>query len=417
MAQYNIAANLRDRSPVSAMLEGRAQTDAHRINQQTIERNEITMPYVKQLTEQKVAMNEKAIEQWEIEREFYKTGLEQEQQIRSQAIEAQKYQLEQAERAKQFEEDRASGLYTDEELIDKHGMLGLDWKMQQLGVEEAEKADFVSKLRFIQSGATPEAREAIYQQVIADAPEDMRGYFPEQYTGHENTFEQMLDALDQRTKSADVQLFELYEKYSDPNHPRYNPALADNIERMIVQRSMGVGTATEREAERSFPTLGVTALEAYKAANNEYGKVMLQHLKDSLGPRTPMDATIANAMNYDYWINAADDPETKARLMVDFAGAQEAARVSAGSYMDPDLVEWHRQRFNDYWNRSISREEFLRREFPPKPEEDTAQDEPVGDVMPDGNRYVAGREYEIGGETYIYRGNRNFEKITNTEGR
>ena len=79
MAQYDIAAATRRISPVQEMMQYGLQQDARKINALNIQKAEIQMPYVEQLTQQQVRQNELGIEEAETRMPFLKTQLEQQQ--------------------------------------------------------------------------------------------------------------------------------------------------------------------------------------------------------------------------------------------------------------------------------------------------------------------------------------------------
>ncbi len=255
MAQFNYAANVRDYSPVKMMLEGRRATDQHKLAQQDIERGEITMPYVKQLTEQKVALQEQAIERGEIEKEFYKTQLEQDQTMRQQAIDAQSYALEEAESQKQFNEALRSGLYSDEELLAKYPIYGQQHYMKKSEAMSAMLDNMNESLAALRM-SPPEERDARYQEMIRNAPPEIRDILPSTYD--EQGLNDYLSYIRKEQKFREERLFQMWEEaraaYAANPTPENQEAL-DMIENMIKRSGLtgvGRGTAGERYAERTF---------------------------------------------------------------------------------------------------------------------------------------------------------------------
>ena len=98
MAQYDIAAATRRVSPVQEMMQYGLQKDARKINALNIEKAEIQMPYVEQLTQQQVRRGELGIEEAETRMPFLKTELEQKEEMTGLQIDQMHRQAKQQQR-------------------------------------------------------------------------------------------------------------------------------------------------------------------------------------------------------------------------------------------------------------------------------------------------------------------------------
>jgi hypothetical protein len=414
MAQYNVAANLRAESPIQTILNRQGQRDAHQINQANLRAAEIREPYIGQLLEGQVAQENRAQERWEVEKPFLKAQLQQDQEIRSQAIESQGLQLEQQERANQFEEDRASGLYSDEELVDKHGSLGIAYLRDKQELDQSAISMFADSLAFVRGAGTPEGRESLYQRVIKDAPAAVMEYFPETYGGNEKAFDQLLDTLQGRQLTADEANVRMLEKYADEDSPYHDPEMAMLVRDMLINGTRRGTSKDERIAEVEFPVGGITMYNAYHGAQEAYNWTIKNVMAKAVS-MDPFDRTLKESMDYPDWMALADTPEKKRRVEQEWEKAKENAFRSAETYMPRAAFEYQQQRFAKYAN-DLDYNAFVAREVPSKPAEepreatrDTATPKQTDTLY--GKEYTVDEEYEIGGQKYIYRGNGQFEEI------
>jgi hypothetical protein len=255
------------------MLQARSQRDAHEINQLNIEKSEIQMPYVKQLTEQKVAQNELAIEEAGTRNKYLERNLQQREAAADLSISAAQDQEKTRQRQMRFDESLAEVLQSGGSPRDLRAIFPAEYMAyaEKFAASQLQGIDAMQfKLKLLDKMPTDAGKSAYWEQSVqemgVDLPESLQTYSPEGVTA-------LKQALRERGRTLTSEILNEIEWYSDPtggNDPAMARRLLDKLDQL--GRS-GIGsTKSERDVERQWGWV-----EAYgadpKSVDVRYGEI------------------------------------------------------------------------------------------------------------------------------------------------
>lgn len=324
MASYNIAANTKRISPVQEMLQARAQNDAHEINQLNIDRAEIEMPYVKQLTEQKVRANELSIEAAETNLGHLERSLQQQETQRDQAIKMQGNALEEQERVKAYQEAVASD--TPPEALKKvwPDLYRKD-RQSELEANVAAADAFEREFEIIQAQPTLEGREREMARAIANQPDEVK----QMYAGIDLSDAGLARLRQAQNASQQTNITTLidqiaiakgeWERTGDPEDKAFYEMLRMQLQNIGSSRT-GSGTRPERVAATNFPNSSNSMNDQahYDTISERYQQAITDEIAQITG------------------VPAKDWPLTKA-----FKWESIAQTLSAAGKTDEEIAEAH----------------------------------------------------------------------------
>jgi hypothetical protein len=248
MASYNIAANTRRISPVQEMLQARGQQDAHEINQLNIERAEIEMPYVKQLTEQKVAQGEQDLADSKTRSKYLEKNLSQREEAADLSITAAQDAEKVRQRGMRFDESLSEVMKAGDSprtLRNAYPIEYAKWAENQAATQLQGIEALTFKMKILDNTPTEAGKAAYWEQAVQEAgiemPEGLQTYSPEGAAA-------LKKSLREHGNSVTAELLNEIEWYSDPTGGN-DPAMAQRLIAKLDQLgSSSVGsTMTERQ--------------------------------------------------------------------------------------------------------------------------------------------------------------------------
>lgn len=259
MAGYNIAGNMRRVSPVQDILRTRAAGDTHKLNQLSIERAEIQMPYVEQLTQQQVRGNELDIRKAEItnkaaetELPYLERNLQQREEATDLQIDIASESAKKMARDREFQEAISSEKYTQEQLETMFPERWSNHTIKQMQLQTAAIDKVKSHLGVIRSSGNPAAMVDAYNRVISGLPKDQQGTYPK-FTAEniEAGLAEMEHNMDTTSNSTFSQIADDYERYKLSGNDDLAAVALKNLEALAARGSLS-GTQAERAANELF---------------------------------------------------------------------------------------------------------------------------------------------------------------------
>lgn len=331
MAFYDIAAAQPRISPVQEMLQGRAQGDAHKINQANLRAAEIREPYIKTLIEQDVRKGEQDIAREDVEAKYRDKGLDQQQRAAEHAIDLAGEQLKKQQRVRQFAEAASSGEYTDDELQKKFPIQYGEFRTKELTTISSEIGLMEEKLAMINSGGTPEEKAVKFAEAVSELPEEVRGKVPPVDAENvESVLAGMEQAIGQRSNNAFSQLAQDYKRYKAQGEDELAALMLKQMNALATRYSLS-GTEAERRAQLLFgwSETPLAAAERYDRVAKQIKTETNTLLKEGLSGKSRTDDIFGSISLYDL-IN--ENPE-EYRAMV-----QDITLHAVASIGDEDMA-------------------------------------------------------------------------------
>lgn len=249
MAQYDIAAATKRISPVQEMMQYGLQQDARKINALNIEKAEIQMPYVEQLTQQQVRRGELGIQEAETRMPYLESQLDQAKRLTEIQIDQAGENLKTSQNARLFTEALKSGKHSPDQLKKAFPMEWANYRTRELTNQITAFRQVGQELAAIRRLPQDEQVAAL-QQAISGQPKQVQQIFGRVTTPEQ--IRQMDRAINQQARSQQGELFMMLEEYRAMGTEE-GDYMAGVIERMLERQAMGNPTQLEALAMSNFP--------------------------------------------------------------------------------------------------------------------------------------------------------------------
>lgn len=397
MAFYDIAAKQQRISPIKEMMQARSQMDAHKLNQQSIQKNEIQMPYVEQLTQQSVRKGELDIEDAETRMPHLRRQLEQQEELTDQQIDLTGEQVKAATRQRKHQEAISSGKYSDEELSELFPIRHMAYKAAQAAAQQDMSEQVKEQIALIRSanGSDPEAMASAYNELLgSEEAAELSKILPQATAENiEKILYGLEDAMDTGSKDTMSRLMDAYEKYKALGKDDLAAIALEAITNM-GNRYRTSGTQLERTAQINFGEY-----PSPMAAQTKYDELkdLLKFEREKLigGALARISPTGQLYGGTNMQELADENPEEYNRLVQDMTLATRAFGMltpeEQAKYLELDA---HIQKKITRPSGDATAAEATAGRDSQYKQTDTLH----------GKDYTVGEPYEIDGKNYIYRG-------------
>lgn len=294
MAQYDIAAATKRVSPVQEMMQYGLQQDARKINALNIQKAEIQMPYVEQLTKQQVRKGELAIEEAETRMPYLESQLEQAKELTEVQIDQASENLKKSQNQRLFTEALKSGKHTPEELKKAFPLEWANYRSNEL-INQAAAFKQVGQQLEVISRLPPEEQVAAFQQQLQGQPKEVQQLF-----GRVSSPEQIRElnrAINRQARSAQGELITMLEEYRAMGTDE-GDHMASVIERLLEKQAMGNPTQLEALAHANWPNESnpVQKQIDFQAIAKNYDNRFNYIMRDEFKRRTGFETATLDAM-------------------------------------------------------------------------------------------------------------------------
>jgi hypothetical protein len=335
MAQYDIAAATRRISPVQEMMQYGLQQDARKINALNIQKAEIQMPYVEQLTQQQVRQNELGIEEAETRMPFLKTQLEQQQEMTDLQIDQMHREAKAQQRFTNFQEAYSSGQYSPQEL---RKTFPIEWGQQRLSEVQTmlqEQRVLTSELEKIL--AFPEDQQAAaYNAAVSQYGGE--GKMPPYESLGPQGLREIVRATTQRSRSAVSELISDLEYYRSLGTTE-GDHLASIIERYLEKTISGNPTQMEALASANWPgeSNPVQKQMDFQSLGKDYANAFAYRMRQEFARVSSFEMATLEAMDVDRLVVLAQEELGSDGYQIAMENVQRSTE------------DWMRSQYGDKW--------------------------------------------------------------------
>jgi len=260
MAQYDIAAATKRISPVQEMMQYGLQQDARKINALNIQKAEIQMPYVEELTKQSVRRGELGIEEAETRMPYLESQLDQQKRATEVQIDLATENLKTAETTRLYREAVKSGEYSDAELQKAFPIIHGQQKLKQLQTTLVQFELLDSELNRILGMPEDQQARAYRESIRRNGAEK---YMPPYEKLGPAGLREIVKRTRGAAKSATGELLQMYEEYKSLGTEEGNE-IAAMIREALKRQVQGNLTQYETFAMMNFGDTEENPLQAQR---------------------------------------------------------------------------------------------------------------------------------------------------------